>query len=259
MELFNIGFVTIRLVDIVDISIVTFLFFKLYELLKGSLAIRILTGVLLIFLFWKLVDLLDMVLLKSILDQFLGVGAIALIIIFASEIRRFLLIISRNTVFDRIWQQITSSESNVATHEIADAVETLRDDGVGALIILAGEDKLERIQETGDIIGAQVSDRLFSSIFQPLSPLHDGAVIVSDGIILAARCVLPLTERTDLPPELGLRHRSAIGISEQSDSLSIIVSEERKEVSLAFRGELERNIDIITLNTRIRQHYKLES
>ena len=259
MELFNIGFVTIRLVDIIDISIVTLLFYKLYELLKGSLAIRILTGVLLIFLFWKLVDLLDMVLLKSILDQFLGVGAIALIIIFASEIRRFLLIITRNTVFDRIWQQITSGESNVTTHELGDAVESLRNAGVGALIILTGEDNLERIQGTGDLIGAQVSERLLNSIFQPLSPLHDGAVIIRENEILAARCVLPLTERTDLPPELGLRHRSAIGMSEQSDSLVIIVSEERKEISLAAHGDLERNIDIITLNKRIRQHYKLEA
>lgn len=261
MELFKIGFVTIRLVDIIDISVVTFLFYKLYELLRGSIAIRILTAILTVFLLWKLVDLLDMVLLKSILDQFLGVGAIAVIILFATEIRRFLIILGKNTILARAWDQIFSSgaSSQIDVNEIVDAIEEMVREELGALIIVAGQDSLERIQETGDPIGAAVSERLLHSIFLKDSPLHDGAVIIADNQIAAARCVLPLSTRRDLPAKLGLRHRSALGISETSDSLVIIVSEERQEVSLAREGHLRRKVDLITLEGALRQHLNLRN
>lgn len=126
MELFKLGFITIRLVDIIDISVVTLLFYKLYDLLRGSLAIRILFALLTVFLFWKLVDLLEMVLLKSILDEFLGVGAIALIVIFSAEIRRFLVILGRNTLLSRAWGQVFAGQSsNFAYHELVRGVEDM--------------------------------------------------------------------------------------------------------------------------------------
>jgi diadenylate cyclase len=255
MELFKLGFITIRLVDIIDISVVTLLFYKLYDLLRGSLAIRILFALLTVFLFWKLVDLLEMVLLKSILDEFLGVGAIALIVIFSTEIRRFLVILGRNTLLSRAWVQVFAGQSsNFAYHELVRGVEDMAKSGLGALIVVAGEENLERIKETGDPIGAALAGRMLLSIFLKDSPLHDGAVLIEKNAIAAARCVLPLSIKPDLPPELGLRHRSALGMSETSDALIIIVSEERQEISLAKEGVLRRNIDPITLEAALRHH-----
>ncbi|MEM0998759.1 MAG: diadenylate cyclase CdaA [Bacteroidota bacterium] len=257
MELFKIGFVTIRLVDIIDISVVTFLFYKLYELLRGSIAIRLLTALLSVFLFWKLVDLLDLVLLKSILDQFLGVGAIALIIIFAGEIRRFLLLLGKNTIIARAYQQIfTSANANdISFNGIVDAIDEIRREKLGALIVITGQNSLDAIKETGDRIGAKLSQRLLHSIFLKESPLHDGAVIIDRDEISAARCVLPLSSRSNIPAELGLRHRSALGISEQADALVIVVSEERNQISLVREGKLQRNVDLITLEGALREHY----
>lgn len=258
MELFKIGFITIRLVDIIDISVVTFLFYKLYELLRGSLALRIIMAIGFVFLLWKLVDLMNMVLLKSILDEFLGVGAIALIIIFAAEIRRFLLLIAKNTILARAWQQLFNSQeiANVSINEVVDAIEEIKKSKLGALIILTGTDPLEAIKETGDLIGAPVSERLLYSFFLKDSPLHDGAVIISNNQIEAARCVLPLSRSSNLPPELGLRHRAAMGISEASDAVVLIVSEERAEISIASHGHLQRDVDLITLEGAIREHFQ---
>ena len=255
MELFNIGFITIRLVDIIDISVVTYLFYKLYDLLRGSIAVRILVALVTVFLFWKVVDLLEMVLLKSILDEFLGVGAIALIVIFAAEIRRFLVILGRNTLLYRAWGQVFPNQAGTFSyHELVRGVEDLAKNGLGALIIVAGAENLERIKETGDPIGAALAGRMLVSIFLKESPLHDGAVVIEKNTIAAARCVLPLSTKPDLPPELGLRHRSALGMSEVSDALVIIVSEERQEISLAKEGKLRRNIDPITLEAALRAH-----
>jgi len=256
MELFKIGFVTIRLVDIIDISVVTFLFYKLYELLRGSLALRIIIALGFVFLIWKLVDLLDMLLLKSILDEFLGVGAIALIIIFAAEIRRFLLLIGRNSIFAKAWQQLFQGASNedFAYNDLINAMEEIKRAELGALIILTGSDGLDAIRETGDLIGAPVSERVLHSFFLKDSPLHDGAVIIENNQIVAARCVLPISRDPDLPPELGLRHRAAIGVSETTDALVLIVSEERQEISIVTNGELTRNVDLISLESAIRKH-----
>ena len=258
MELFKLGFITVRLVDLIDISVVTFLFFKLYELLRGSLALRITIAIGFVFLMWKVVELLDMLLLKSILDEFLGVGALALIIIFSTEIRRFLLILGKNTILSRAWQQLFApTEAGAFDYDdLIDAVEEIKKAELGALIVLTGQDHLESIRETGDLIGAPVSERVLYSFFLKDSPLHDGAVIIDNNVIAAARCVLPLSRSTKLPPELGLRHRAAVGVSEASDALVIIVSEERQEISLVKQGVIQRNVDLISLESGIRKHYQ---
>ncbi len=257
MELFKIGFITVRLVDIIDISVVTFLFYKLYELLRGSIALRIILAILFVFVGWKVVDLLDMVLLRSILDEFLGVGALALIIIFSAEIRRFLLLISKNTLISRALSQlfVSTREAEFSYDELIDGIVEIKRAKLGALIVLTGDDHLESIRETGDLIGAPVSERVLHSFFLHDSPLHDGAVIIDNYEIAAARCVLPLSREKNLPPELGLRHRAALGISEASDCLVIVVSEERQEISIARQAQLERNVDLITLESAIRAHY----
>ncbi len=255
MELFKIGFVSVRLVDIIDISVVTFLFFKLHDILKGSMALRVMGVIFSIFLSWKLVDLLDFRLLKSILDEFLGLGAIAVVIIFAPEIRRFLTAISKNTLVDRLLRQVSARTESDTTHrEVLESVKDLRVTGNGALIILSGADNLNEIQDTGDRIDANVSARLISSIFQKQSPLHDGALVLVNNKIAAVRCILPISQNADIPAQLGMRHRAGMGISEISDAMAVILSEETREVSLAYRGELRRNLDQADLELAVKNH-----
>lgn len=256
MELFNIGFVTVRLVDVIDISVVTFLFYKLYESLRGSLAIRVTSVIISIFLIWKIVILLEFRLLGSILNEFLGLGAIAVVIIFAPEIRRFLSAISKNTLFDRILRQAsTHTTSDTAYHEIAEALKSIRASGNGALIVVTGNDPLTEIQETGDQLDATISARLIATIFQKESPLHDGAMVLVNNRIASVRCILPISKSPDLEADLGLRHRSAVGISEISDALVIVASEERIELSLATMGKLKRNVDYHEIEEAIAGHF----
>lgn len=255
MELFKLGFVSVRLVDIIDISVVTFLFYKLYDILKGSMALRVMGVIFSIFLMWKVVDLLDFRLLKSILDEFLGLGAIAVVIIFAPEIRRFLTAISKNTIFDRILRQVsTRTESDTAYREVVEAVKDLRVTGNGALIILTGADTLNEIQDTGERIDSNISARLISAIFQKQSPLHDGAIILVNNKISSVRCILPISQNPDIPAKLGMRHRAGIGISEVSDVMALILSEETREIALSVRGELRRNVDQTDLELALKNH-----
>lgn len=255
MKLFEIGFLTVTFKDILDISIVTFVFFKLYQMLKGSLALRLLGVVVSIFLLWKMVGLLQFRLLKSILDAFLDLGALALVVIFAPEIRKFLFAISKNTFLDRLLRQIsTRSESDTTYKELVAALKDLRAEGDGALIVILGKDSLEDIQETGDHLNAETSSRLIATIFQKHSPLHDGAMIINQNKIVAVRCILPISKRSDISPELGMRHRAAVGVTETSDALVIIVSEERRELSLAYDGKLRRNIDYHEVDEALEAH-----
>jgi diadenylate cyclase len=257
MDLFQIGFVTVRLVDIIDISLVSMLIYKLYQNIRGRLALRVISVVISIFLVWKLVDLLNFRLLGTIMDEFLGLGAVAVVIIFAPEIRGFLSAISKNTFLDRIVRQVSAgTESEAAYREVVDALKSLRATGNGALIIFTASDPLLDIQETGDRLDAAIAARLIYTIFQKQSPLHDGAMILHDNKIAAVRCILPVSKTADLDPELGLRHRSALGISEHTDALAIVVSEERRELSLALRGEMRRNVDYQEVEEAIKAHYQ---
>ncbi len=256
MELFKIGFITVRLIDMIDVSVVTFIFYRLYHLLRNSIALRILFALTLVFLFWKLVDLLDMVLLKSILDQIIGVGAIALIVIFSAEIRRFLVVLGRNSFLSKAWEQFfTKAEIQHSYEELVAGIEEIAKAGLGALIVITGQDSLDRFKETGDQIGAEVSERLLYSIFLKDGPLHDGAVIIDKNKIAAARCILPLSSNPSLPPELGLRHRSGLGLSEGTDALVIVISEERREISIVKEGKLQRKVDVITLEAALKDHF----
>jgi len=257
MELFSVGFVTVRLVDLLDITVVSVLFYQLYQNLRGRLALRVISLIIAIFLVWRIVDLLDFRLLGSILDEFLGLGAIAVVIIFAPEIRGFLSAFSKNTLLDRFIRQVSApTESDSTYREIVEALKSLRATGNGALIILTGSDPLTEIQGTGDRLDAIVAARLIYTIFQKESPLHDGAMIMQGGKIAAVRCILPISKSLELDPELGLRHRSALGISEVSDALAIVVSEERRELSLASGGRLRRNVDYQEVEDSIKAHFQ---
>lgn len=256
MELFQIGFLKFRLLDLIDILVVTYLFYGLYKLLKGSLAIRIVYAIVGIYMFWKIVGLLGLSLLKSLLDQILGVGAIAVVILFAPEIRRFLLIMGKNTFLERLRVQLSPEQnSSVNFNEILEAVVRMAETQTGAIIVFTGSSEMKILQSTGDVLNAEVSERLILSIFNKTSPLHDGAMLIHGNQIVAARCILPVSDNPHVPAELGMRHRASIGISESSDALVIIVSEETGHVSAALNGHLHRKIRMNELREMLEDHY----
>ncbi|MDX5320635.1 MAG: diadenylate cyclase CdaA [Bacteroidota bacterium] len=246
--LFKIGFLDISIVNMIDIALVAALLYQVYKLLKGSVAIKIFLGFLSIYLIYLLVRALRMELLSAILGQFMGVGVIAAIIIFAPEIRKFLLLVGRSSLLsnDNIWKDILffwrkkeNSAFNISP--IIDAAKTLAGSNTGALMVISSSTELKFYAESGDILDAELSKRLLVSIFNKYSPLHDGAVIIHNGRIKAARCILPVTER-EVPAQFGLRHRAGIGMSEATDALILVISEETGQISMAKNGKVLHNL-----------------
>ncbi len=245
--LFKIGFLEISIVNIIDITLVSMLLYQVYKLLRGSVAIKIFLGFLSIYLIYLMVSALRMELLSIILGQFMGVGVIAAIIIFAPEIRKFLLIIGRSSILSNenilqellFWRKRETQAFNI--NPIIEASKSLSGTNMGALMVISRNSELKFYAESGDLMDALVSKRLLISIFNKYSPLHDGAVIIYNGKVKAARCILPVTER-DVPAQFGLRHRAAIGMSEATDTLVLIVSEETGQISLAKNGKILHNL-----------------
>lgn len=245
LKLFDLGFLTVELRDLIDIVLVAFLMYRLYKLIKGSLAINIILGLVSIYMIWIASEAFQLHLFSAILNQFIKVGVIALIVIFQPEVRRFLLILGKNAGFNNRFlkqffegQPIFAEKSDRAFQEIAEACAFFSSEKIGALIILANTSELQFYANTGVLLDAKVSRRLLETIFEKNSPLHDGAVIVANSKIKAASCVLPVSENPDLDPKLGLRHRSALGLSEHSDALAIVVSEETGRISVAYEGKI---------------------
>ena len=238
------AFIHIEVLDILDILLVALIFFQLYRLIRGTVAISIFIGIFGVYLFWLLVKALNMELLSSILGQFIGVGVIALIIVFQQEIRRFLLILGGRYRTRRWLSSLSFFSANGKdkgeTHmdEVVTACKHMSRSKTGALIVFARKSELDAIVETGDRINADVSAQLLESIFFKNNPLHDGAVIIYDDKIRAARCVLPSTENIYLPSKYGMRHRAAVGMTEKTDALVVLVSEETGAISRSIDGEL---------------------
>lgn len=261
--LFKIGFLEISYVDIFDILLVSVLLYNVYKLMRGSVAIRVFLGFLSLYLIYLVVNALEMELLGNILGQFMQVGVIAVIVLFQQEIRKFLLIIGKITIFNegKFFTSIkslfvkgdTSDQWNNIT-PIIEAVKSLGGSNTGALIVMSKDTELKFYAESGDLIDAIVSKRLLLSIFNKYSPLHDGAAIVYQGRILAARCILPVTEKDDLPAQFGLRHRAAIGMSENTDTLVIVVSEETGELSSVRNGRINHNLTTAELRKSINNY-----
>jgi uncharacterized protein (TIGR00159 family) len=257
--LFKIGFLEISIVNIIDITLVSILIYQVYKLLRGSVAIKIFLGFLSIYLIYLMVSALRMELLSIILGQFMGVGVIAAIIIFAPEIRKFLLIIGRSSFLSNenffqellFWKKRESNAFNI--NPIIEASKSLSGTNTGALMVLSSNTELKFYAESGDILDAQISKRLLISIFNKYSPLHDGAVIIYNGKVKAARCILPVTER-DVPAQFGLRHRAGIGMSEATDTLILIISEETGQVSLAKNGKILHNLSFQELRELINDY-----
>lgn len=254
---FNIGFLEVDFVDILDIALVSFLLYQVYKLMRGSVAVKIFLGFLSLYLLYLVVMALEMELLTNILGQFMGVGFLAAIILFQQEIRKFLFMIGRTTAFNRetIFKGLPWRKNNRAADlnitPIIEAAKSLGATNTGALVVLSKSSELKFYAESGDRIDAVISKRLLLSIFNKYSPLHDGAVIIYNKRIEAARCILPVTERDNLPAQFGLRHRAAIGMSEATDTLVLVVSEETGKISTVRNGIIHHNLSSQELRSKI--------
>ena len=255
------GFLDITLVDIIDIFVVALIMFQVYRLTRGTNALRIVVGILIIYLLWIVTRVLNMELLSMILGQIIGVGVIALIIVFQQEIRRFLILLGtqytnrRVSFMARLFRPRGRKVKVVGQEWIDTVVGACADMAktkTGALIVIARKVNLLPFIEQGERIDALISASLIKNIFFKNSPLHDGAMVIADDRIAAARCVLPSTER-EVPMEFGMRHRAALGASEITDALVIVVSEERGTISIARKGHISRDISPAHLQVLLRK------
>jgi diadenylate cyclase len=253
--LFNIGFLNVRWTDLIDILLVSLLLYQVYKLLKGSVAVRVLLGFLSLYLIYLVVKAAQMELLSNILGQFMGVGVLAAIILFSTEIRKFLLLLGKTTFRQEgmFWRKKEPKETMNLT-AIMEAIKALSSSNTGALIVFSRNTELKFYADSGDLLDAFLSKRLLMSIFNKYSPLHDGAAIIYQGKIKAARCILPVSERDNIPAQYGMRHRAALGMSEATDTLVLIVSEETGQTSLARNGELENNLSAPEIRKRLNRY-----
>ena len=254
--LFKIGFLEVSWVDFIDIALVSVLLYQVYKLIRGSIAMNIFLGILALYLVYLIVRAAEMELLATILGQFMGVGVLAMIILFQPEIRKFLLVIGRGTEFrENIFKTIANwrhdYHDDFDVNEVIEAAKALKATKTGALIVFSRDTELKFYAQTGDALDATVNKRLLLSIFNKNSPLHDGAVIIYKGRIKAARCVLPVTENDHLPAHYGLRHRAAVGMSENTDTLVLAISEETGRLILARNGKYLRLIKLRHVEKKI--------
>jgi len=258
---FHIGFLEVSWVDIVDVGLVGILLYQVYKLIHGSIAVNIFLGILALYLVYLIVRAAQMELLAKILGQFMGVGVLAMIILFQPEIRKFLLLIGRSAEFNRgnIFKSLHNwrygYHDDFDIHQLIEAAKSLKATRTGALIVFSRDMELKFYCETGDWLDAEVNKRLLLSIFHKSSPLHDGAIIVYKGRIKAARCVLPVSENDHLPAHFGLRHRSAIGMSETTDTLVMAVSEETGRLILARNGKFVRGLKLKQVEQKILEYF----
>ena len=249
-------------IDAIDIFLVALLLYQLYKLIKGSVAVNIISGILFVYLIWLVVKVFEMQLLSTILGQFIGVGVIALIIVFQQELRRFLLLVGTNKIISiPKWNSISLKNKKEKIHpldidSLLKACKNMSSTKTGAIMVITRNSDLKFYINTGDIINATLSQRLIESIFYKNSPLHDGGVIITDNIIMAARCVLPVTENPDFPTNLGMRHRAAVGVTEMSDSLVVIVSEQTGEISVCKEGQLKTNLSLERLKRILEENFR---
>jgi diadenylate cyclase len=251
-----IGFLNFRWIDLIDILLVAYLVYQIYKLIRGSVALKIFIGIISIYVIYQIVNSLGMEMLSGILGQFVGVGGLAALILFQQEIRKILLLIGKSSIISEegLFRNIFSGSANrdhLQLLPVIEAAKALSQTHSGALIVFARSTELKFYAETGDSIDAVLSKRLLQSIFVKTSPLHDGAVIIAKGRIKAARCILPVSENQDLPPNFGLRHRSALGLSEMTDAVVLVVSEETGQMSIAHDGLLEHNLNVNDLKEKL--------
>ena len=244
-----LGFLRMSFADILDILLVALIIYQVFRWIRGSSVISsIFMAILALYVLRVVVAALNMWLMSAILGTVLDVGVIALIVIFQPEIRRILtklgsryrITTNGNGILSKIFGSTDSKLGSEAVKELTEACRSMSLEKTGALIVLQHETRLDYIEDTGDRIDANINRRLIMNLFFKNSPLHDGAVIISNGRIVAARCTLPITEKTDIPPSFGMRHKAAIGITEETDADVIVVSEETGNISFVKGGQVKR-------------------
>lgn len=264
--LIDIGIFSFGLWDILDILITGYLIFIIIRLLRGTLAFPIFVGLITIFFAWWIVDILEMQLLSMILGQFVNIGVILIVIIFQPEIRNFLLYLGNSTMIrrrggflSRLFPQQIKSKEDVERERMVNAIKSallkMAKSRIGALIVFATNMDMESLQSSGVKINADISRSLLISIFSKDSPLHDGAVILKDGKILTASSILPVSEAQNLPQSTGLRHRSAVGVTENTSVTAFVVSEERGTISYAREGQLHMHLSEEELYENLMKYY----
>jgi diadenylate cyclase len=252
-------FIHVRIIDIIDILLVAFLMYQIYMLIKGTIATYIFVTIITFYVVWLLVKD-NMLLLGSILGQVIGVGAIAIIVVFQQELRRFLIMFSARYLpkagisIDNFFSKIGSGLPVMNINAIIKACVNMSKDRIGALIVIQRNSMLDAYVGTGDILDARTTSRLIESIFNKWGPLHDGAVIIHQDKIRAACCILPVSDNFEIPEHYGLRHRAGVGLSEQTDALVIIISEETGGISMAEGGVL-MPADIKTLHKKLEEEF----
>jgi diadenylate cyclase len=247
MFLLDLSFLSISFWDIIDILVVGFLIYQVYKLLRGSVALNIFVGVLSLYALWWLVGILKMELLSKILSQFVSVGVVVIAVVFQQELRRFLLLLGNQTLRGRLnfFNSTTTdnTDKQLEINELRQAILALGEEKTGALIVLANSSSMINFSESGVVLDAKINKNLILSIFNKESPLHDGAIIIAENKIHTASSILPISDTTDLPQSAGLRHRAALGVSEAANVAAFVVSEETGEISVAYQGKLEMNLD----------------
>ncbi len=251
-------FFDFSLKDFIDILLVAFLLYYTYKLMKASGSINVFAGILVFILIWLVVSqVLEMKLLGSIFDKLVSVGVLALIVLFQEEIRRFLLTLGSHRHANVLVRFFTGNKQEKTGHEdimpIVMACLSMSKQKVGALIVIEHSMPLDDVVRTGELIDANINQRLIENIFFKNSPLHDGAMVVSKKRIKAAGCILPVSHNLDIPKELGLRHRAALGISQASDAHAVIVSEETGGISVAYKGQFHLHLTAEELESLLTQ------
>ena len=243
----------IRIIDIIDIVLVAFLLYYIYKLIKGTVAINIFIGIVIIYAIWKVTELLEMEMLSKILGGFLGVGMVALVVVFQQEIRRFLLMLGSTNFSARkklLKQFRSNSDSKLIStiDAVTQACKKMSKSKTGALIVFKRNNSLDFVKSTGDKMFIEINQPIIESVFYKNSPLHDGATLIEDNVITATRVVLPVTNDNDIPERFGLRHRAAVSITEKTDAVCITVSEESGQISYIMDGNFVLFDDIEELN-----------
>ena len=246
---------TLRFLDIIDIAIVAVCIYKLYMMIKETRAEQLVKGLVIIFIFVKISDSLKLYTVNWVLENMMTALAIMIIVVFQPELRKILETIGRSNILTKSFADIRGEKVDKCVEEIVHAVFSLSRQKIGALIIFERSTGLGDVVETGTVLNSAISSELLINIFIPNTPLHDGAVVIKNDTIKAAACFLPLSTEQSISKELGTRHRAAIGMSEKSDCLALIVSEETGGISIAEHGKINRYVDEPTLTKILTKLY----
>ncbi|MCR4439691.1 MAG: diadenylate cyclase CdaA [bacterium] len=253
MVLFRIGFIPVTLFDVLDIAVISYLLYRVYFFIRGTRAAQMTVGLVVILVLSVVAPLFNLGALSWLFQNLKTIWLVAFVVVFQPELRRLLIYIGQT----RLARYFVSVAGTRTVEEVIKASLELSKRGYGGLIVLVKETGLRPVVETGVRLQAEVSVPLIVSIFNPRSPLHDGAIVIQNELIEAARCILPLSDNPQLDQTLGTRHRAAVGLSEESDAVVIVISEETGTISVAYKGVLKRGMDEQAMRRELEQDLRV--